>query len=202
MYHQACDESDTSFTETGSDLACCILQINQFIYCKQKGIFLMKHFKWKHAVLLGVVIVLLGVYNFYLQIPKVKIYEYAVVLHAEQSDSNIELDDKSLVYGESAVVRIEFRNTSIRNTYYDEGIVMINGTEYHVENTRHYPRSFLARLKHEIKYMAEFIKYNYDIFWFDLENNMNYRIVIQGREDGENIQIHIEKDGMIYYSYK
>ena len=156
----------------------------------------------KQIIIFFVLVILLIIYTICLYVPKVKTYEFAEKLTVKYYDSTTIDQKENPLYGETANIKIIFDSTSIYNTYYDEGSIIINGMEYKVQNTRYFPRSFLAKLKHELKYMAEIIKYNYDVFWFTIEDDSGYLITIGGMESGGNLHIHIEKDGILYYSYE
>ncbi|MBQ7821127.1 MAG: hypothetical protein IJ391_02465 [Clostridia bacterium] len=50
--------------------------------------------------------------------------------------------------------------------------------------------------------MSEMIKYEYDVFWFDIELESGYTVTVGGRETGDNIHLQIKIDGNTYYSYE
>ncbi len=144
-----------------------------------------------------IIAILLIVYVIGLFIPKTKTYSFEKELVLKNTYSA-----EQAIFGDRATVEIHFDNTSIYNTYYDEGFVIINGEKYTVKNSRHYPRSFIAKFKHELKYLPEMIKYEYDLFWFDIEHESGYTVTVVGHESGSDIHLDVKIDNTIYCTYE
>lgn len=148
------------------------------------------------------IVAIITVYAISILIPKKQTYSFTATLALNENFNLPEPNETAPIFGDALELTVCFDSKSVYNTYYDNGYVIINGEKYYAENSRYYPRSFAAKLKHEWKYFAEMIKYKYDLFWFNIEHESGYTVTVGGHENGSGLYLYAKKDDIICFSYE